>query len=314
MTFIDWANLTNPIYSYKNWAVKDACMEYKDGIFYLFYSAFYRDRFKIKCHVVEVSTKDWLTFSKPIFNLSSKEKGWTGLASPNINKINDKYILTFNSWGNRHSNKRTNNLFYIESEDLIHWSEMRQVARNLTENIRVIDIAVANENNKFYVIWKDRDRKRITKMDRARIAVSHSLDGTFEYIGDGYMKFLLKNGTESSKIHENFEFIKIDGIWYILSTDYRPHRPYLYRISGTGRGVDDNCWLKWTDGYELNIPQEQFNTHDRSNAGFLADWREYDGHYYLLYAGTTEGRSHARRGDSKLGLARSNNLLIWNLP
>jgi hypothetical protein len=39
--FIDWDNLKNPVYQYKNWSIKDSCMAYHDETFYIFFSAFF---------------------------------------------------------------------------------------------------------------------------------------------------------------------------------------------------------------------------------------------------------------------------------
>ncbi|MBD3351374.1 MAG: hypothetical protein GF364_07795 [Candidatus Lokiarchaeota archaeon] len=313
--FINWQKIKNPVYKYKRWSVKDACMEYKDGIFYLFYSAFYWDRWKIRSHIIEVTTQDWISFSEPILHLNGKKDGWTGLCSPNISKINNTYYLTFNSWGGWHPNKRTNNLFYIQSQDLRSWSRMKQIAKNLTEEIEVIDIAITYANNKFYVIWKQEHDQTGKTTKVTYIGTCHDLDDKCELIEDGRPKFILKTGKESDKIHENYQFIKIDGDWYLLSTDYTPHRPYLYKMGGSNNGKQNSDWLLWKDGYELKVPEENFNTNHRSNASFLADWREYkdNGYFYLLYAGRTEGWTHAHRGNNKLGLARSNDLENWHI-
>jgi hypothetical protein len=59
---------------------------------------------------------------------------------------------------------------------------------------------------------------------------------------------------------------------------------------------------------------ENFNTDNVANACFRADWREYDGHFYMIYCGRTEGKSHLGRGNNKLGLARSKELINWQAP
>ncbi len=289
-------------------------MEYFNGKFYLFFSAFYKDRGKIRSHVVEVSTQDWIKYSEPILHIDGTEDGWTGLCSPNISKIGENYILTINSWGEKHPNGRTNNLFYTTSRDLEKWDHPKQVAKNLTENERVIDIAFAHENNKYYLIYKQRIRGKVGWKDFPRISTAKSLDDEFEFIGDGFVKLFRKNGRESKKPHENYQFLKIDGIWYLLTTSYRPHRPYLYRMAGDGKGKNDSDWLIWEEGYELLVKEENFNTFDRSNAGFLADWRDYDDYFYLIYAGTTEDLSFARRGNNKLGLSKSKDLVNFECP
>jgi predicted GH43/DUF377 family glycosyl hydrolase len=301
MNFINFTKLKNPVYSYNDWSIKDACMVYHNGEFFLFYSAFYRDKIKTISHVVEVSTKDWVTFSEPIFNINGKEEGWKGLCSPNITQIGNRFMLTFNSWGDHHKNGRTNNLFYIESTDLRNWSEMKQIAKNLTENLRCIDIAISYTNKKYYAIWKERSKG---VGDRPRIAISESLDDDFKFIGKGICNFFTNDGKPSEKTNENFQFIQIDDLWYIITTDYKPHTPMIYKISGDGLGKYDEDWLKWINGFELKIPIEDFNTNHIANSPFMSDWRNYDGYFYLLYAGRTEGNSHARRGNNKLGLAR----------
>ncbi len=309
--FIDWQNLKNPIYVYQDASTKDACMEYKNDTFYLFFSAFYTERDKVRSHVVGIKTKDFKTFSEPMFIWDGRDQGWTGMCSPNISKVKGEYILTFNSWGHEHPNGRFNQLFYATSKDLENWDGPNPIAENLTRGKSLIDIALAYDNGKYYIIWQDWivDGKKI-KVNR--LATGESLDGKFEHVGDGYVHFLMKDGKENGLKHENWEFLKIDGTWHILSTDYSPHEPYLYRISGDPK-VDQN-WLTWTEGFRLKVPVEAFNTKHPANAAYLADWREYDGYYYLLYAGKTHSKTHAGRGNNKLALARSKDLINWSAP
>lgn len=54
--FIDWANLRNPVLSYPNWSIKDSATAYRNGVFYVFFSAFYDDHGRVRSHVAEVST------------------------------------------------------------------------------------------------------------------------------------------------------------------------------------------------------------------------------------------------------------------
>lgn len=56
--FIDWKILKNPILSYPDWSIKDTALAYRDGTFYVFFSAFYPSTDDAVCHVVEVATKD----------------------------------------------------------------------------------------------------------------------------------------------------------------------------------------------------------------------------------------------------------------
>lgn len=311
---IDWLSIKNPVYRKWRWSVKDACMLYEDGTFYLFFSAFYRDRGRIRSHVVAVKTKDWKAFSEPIFIIDGRDGSWTGMCSPNISRIADRFLLTFNSWGGSHPNGRTNNLFYIISDDLESWSSPEPIAENLVDDYSVIDIALAENKGKYYVMLKEEEDLSGQRTKITKIAVGDALNADFQWIGNGKCTFRVQNGSESQRIHENYQFIVIDGNWHVLSTDYSPHRPWLYRMESSGLDVADEDWLTWIDGYELEVPQECFNPNHRSNAAFLADWRHHAGYFYLLYAGRRQGITHAGRGHNKLGLARSRDLKNWEVP
>jgi hypothetical protein len=95
----------------------------------------------------------------------------------------------------------------------------------------------------------------------------------------------------------------------MLTTDYLHNRqfpgkydvqaPYLYALE---RG---SHWLTWTRGYTFDLPHEKFNAESIANAAALYDWRKYDGYYYLIYAGRSEGQAYAKRGWNQIALARS---------
>ncbi len=307
--FISWGELKNPIYSYPTWSTKDACMIHENGWFYVFFSAFFFDDGEIRSHISCVRTHDFIEFSDPLFIWDGQDDGWTGMCSPNISKIDGKFILTYNSWGDTHPNGMRNQGFYAESDDLMNWDQHKPIARNLTGHASLIDVAVAKHNGYYYVVWQDW-KVGDDKVKQNRVARSRSLDGDFELIGDGYLTFLMQDGKWNGMKHENWEFLMIDGVWHVLSTDYSPHEPYLYRISGNPD--DPMSWKTWVDGFAMHMPRENFNTKHWSNAGFLADWRDHDGYYYMLYAGSTQSKSHAGRGDNKLALSRSKDLKNWS--
>ena len=297
--FIDWQSLTNPVLSYPNWSIKDSAMAYRDGTFYIFFSAFYPERGQVRSHVVEVSTRDFKHYSLPIFNFDGEEEGWIGMCSPDVQRLGKQYVMTFNSWGDKPG--KPNELFYMTSQDLLHWSRRRTLALNLTGDNRVIDAALAESNGGYYLIWKEGRQGRM----KPRLAFATSLAGPFKYVGDGFPALLMADGKDNGLTHENYEFVHTSNGWYLLTTDYNPEGPYLYKLEpGSG-------WLKWTQGYRLNTPKEKFNTDNRDNAAALYNWRQHDGYYYLIYAGRTEGKTYARRGWNRLGLARSKDLVHW---
>jgi len=313
--FIDWMNLHNPVLSYPNWSIKDAAMAYRDGTFYVFFSAFYPEGGRIRSHVAEVSTRDFRHFSAPIFDFDGEEDGWIGMCSPDVQRLYGKYVMTFNSWGDKPG--KPNQLFYMTSDDLIHWSERKALGLNLTEvgNQRVIDAALAPADGGYYLVYKD---STPGIHNRPRMAFSTSLDGPFHYLGDGIVALLMKDGKDNGYFHENYEFLHTNGQWYLLATDYlhnaqnrdkyEVQAPYFYELE---RGSD---WLKWNRGYTFDIPGEEFNVESIANAAAVYDWRKHDGYYYLIYAGRNDGQTYAKRGWNRLALARSKDLVHWSVP
>lgn len=303
--FSFWHEIQNPVYSHEGWSTKDACMIERDGVFHVFFSAFYHDRERERSHVASVYTKDFLTFSEPLFLWDGSEDDWIGMCSPGINKVGDNYYLTYNSWGDK--KEKPNQLFYAVSDDLVNWKKDIPLAQNLTAGNRAIDAAVAYTAGGYYLMYKE------GKPGTVRLARAESMDGPWEFVGDGLPRLLMAaDGMDNGRTHENYEFMNIDGQWMLLTTDYRPHEMHLYKMAGSGNEPKD--WLEWVDGRVLLMPREAFNTDHNSNAGFIADWRDRDGYFYCIYAGRTEGETHSRRGDNKLGLARSRDLLHWEVP
>lgn len=299
--FIAWEHLQNPVYSHEDWSTKDACMAYDGGTFYLFFSAFFWDRGRERSHVAGVTTQDFTTFSEPFFLLDGKEDGWDGMCSPNIARLGDTWFLTYNSWGDKPG--VPNQLFYSESKDLEHWEHGKPLARTITRNdggpVRAIDAAVCLVDERYMLVWKENQTPMIAWG-------THMCGGEWERIGPVQTSWF-----------ENAQFIEVDGVWHMLVTARGPrprrdHLPYMARFVGELGTLAS--WTKWRMGQALSIPLETFNTNSRANAAFVADWREHDGHYYLIYAGHTEGVSHAGRGDNKLGLARSRDLQTWRVP
>ena len=305
-SFIDWQHLKNPVLSYPSWSIKDAAMAYRDGTFYVFFSAFYAERGQVRSHVVEVSTRDFKRFSQPIFDFDGEEEGWIGMCSPDVQRLGKQYVMTFNSWGDKPG--KPNQLFYMTSDDLVHWSRRHTLALNLTgagADQHPIDAALAFTDGGYYLIYKEQT-PGIPK--RPRMAFAKSLDGPYKFVGDGLPALLMADGQDNRLIHENYEFVHANDKWYLLTTDYVPQAPYLYMLD------PGSHWLRWTQGYTLKIPIERFNTDNVANASALYDWRKYDGYYYLIYGGRTEGKTYARRGWNQLGLARSKDLIHWSVP
>jgi hypothetical protein len=235
------------------------------------------------------------------------------MCSPDVAVRSDRYYLTYNSWGDKEG--KPNQLFYRVSDDLETWSDRRPLASDLTADERAIDATVTFANGRCYLAYKGPEH-------RTRIAVAPDVDGPFDPVGeDGVARFEKASGEVTRGGQENYQFHAVDGERCLLTTDFHAgHRPVLYRLDGDP--ATDGDWRFWTDGYRLEIAEQEFNVGDRANAAAMYDWREHDGHFYLLYAGNQEGRydgddtggPFAGRGWNRLGLARSTDLETWVLP
>lgn len=311
---IDFDAIQNPVYEHPGWSVKDACMIEKDGVFHLFFSAFFEHEGRIRSHIASVETADFLEFSEPALLWNGMEEGWIGMCSPSIREHEGTYYLFYNSWGDKPG--QPNALFYATSSDLREWDKHQPMAHALTEGQRAIDADGWFQDGRFLLVYKQRSEwEDGTRGDRTRMAMStDGPGGDFEFIGDGFPEFLMLDGRPNGNIHENYCFLEINDRMHILTTDYRPavHAPYIYRMPSNQR--DPRNWLRWTMGFKVQVPIERFNTDHNANAAFIVDWRGRDGYFYLLYAGRTEGLSFDRRGDNRLGLARSTDLMHWEAP
>ena len=288
---LDFNTLKNPVYQHQGWSIKDSCMAMKDGTFYVFFSAFYKDEGMGRCHVSGVKTRDFKTFSDPLFIWDGRDQGWEGMCSPNLSQINDTYYLTYNSWGE--SKEKPPQLFYAQSRDLENWDKDKPLAANVTKGARSIDAAIALANDKYYLVYKE--------YQTPKMAVGTSLDGSD-------WKSL---GTVPGGWFENSEFIRIDGKWNLLVTD-RAHLPCLREL--IGQGDKDADWTNWSVFKRLSIPLENFNLNERANCAFLADFRSTDGYFYLLYSGRNKGFGHEGDYDFSLAIARSKDLAKWQPP
>ncbi len=299
--FLPWNKLRNPVLSYPHWSIKDSAMAWHRGRFYLFFSAFYRDRGQVRSHVVEVSTRDFLHFSRPLLDISGRRQGFDGMCSPDVRHARGgRYELSFNSWGDaRH---HPNQLFYMTSRDLVHWSPRHPLAPQLTRGRRAIDSALAFTGHHYYLIWKQSWHHM-----RPRLASARHLRGPWRWVGNGLPRLTMANGRSDGLTHENFTFSRIGGRWRLLASDYGHgvRHQVLYTQSHPGN------WLAWGAGYDLKLARQGFN-HRANDAGAIYNWRWHDGYIYVIYAGRNDIRSFRHRGWNRLALSRSRDLHTWH--
>jgi hypothetical protein len=293
-----WAAVRNPILGYDDRSIKDAYMVRHEGTWFFGYSEASDNPFRFRLGFA--STKDFRTFTR-METLDAPETG--GLASPTVVRAPDgRFVMTYNS----HTSDvggALNKLYYRTSTDLRTWSPPTRihVEGADADADRLIDAAIAFASSGAYLFFK-----------REQTAtVAHSASGSI----DGPWTIL---GALSPKALENFQPIRIDGQWFLLGTTIPLiHRPALHRLAGDEK--DPQSFRSWTLVRELEIAEQSWNTgpafgYERANAAFLADDRATDGFFYLLFAGSTDIESFNGRGHARLGLARSRDLITWELP
>lgn len=281
----------NPVYPTKemaelDYSVKDACVAEKDGRFYLFASAFYKENGRMFPHVIGAVGDTLLSIQAPFLSWGGWEQGFLGLASPDIVKHGDTWYMVYNSWGDKEG--EPNQLFYATSRDLISWDALKPLAKNLTEGVRAIDAAVMFYNEKVYLVYKEKQK--------VKFAVSDSIAGDFTPIENNVYGW-----------YENCQFLQVDNEIYLLGTNRR-HLPVLLKMQGDP--TQDASWGSFKPVLALTPPKQSFNTNNIANAASIFI---YDGEFYLLYAGRTQSRTHIGRGDNKLGVAKSTDLENWTV-
>lgn len=276
--------------------------------------------------MIHVTTADWKTFSEVRLHLKGEMFGAVGVCSPDIVAADGRFVLGFNTWGE--PDDRPNQLFCMESADLAAWSAPIAIAPNLTVGHRCIDLALARHGDRWIAVWREGQTPRF--------GWARELRGPWSFIGDdGSGRIVREDGRvirDEKMTHENFQFIAIDGTWHLLSTDYNPHEPWLYRM--VGDPAELRSWTQWCDGRVLRMPSQGFNsmTGDMdcvrradfvrplypcwddpsrvhivdglSNAPFAWDERARDGHFYVLYAGKNEQRRNDFNGTAAGGGSR----------
>lgn len=273
-------------------------MVHHEGRWHFGYSEASSDPFRFRLGFA--SSADLIAFDRGA-TLDQEDTG--GLASPDVTRAPDgRFVMTYNSH-TRDVVGSESKLYYRTSVDLKTWSaptRLRVEGADAATD-RVIDAAMFFATTGAFLFFK---------LDQ-KAQVAHSASGAI----DGPWKLL---GALRPSNLENYQPIRIDGHMHLLGTTIPLlHRPALHRLDGDEN--DPAAWQTWTLVRELEIPEQSWNSGDpfqyeRSNAGYLVDARATEGFFYLLYAGSTDIASFNGRGHAKLGLARSTDLVHWDVP
>jgi hypothetical protein len=151
-----------------------------------------------------------------------------------------------------------------------------------------------------------------TTTQHFEIAWAPSLTGTFRVVGRP--DIVVYDDTV-----ENYEFLTVDGGWHLVATSNTLDQPFLFTL-GPGDPATPSTWLHWSDGQQLSVPGESFNSgtgvssvgYEHANSAFLCVGPA--GEDYLTYAGSTELTQFGGWGHARIGLARSTDLVHWEVP
>lgn len=329
-------DMMNPSLGYVEKSIKDFSMVWHEGKLYAYHSTFLsrdEDYFRtfrsrtwdsessgartaasesIVSHVqgecFDPSTGRW----EPLpIDYSGVDEGWRGMASPSITAYRGQYAMVYNSWGNLPD--KPNALFYRLSADGVQWSEQRRLAPDLIKDW-AIDGNLIDFAGRVVLFWKTRGQESVT-----RAAFADAAEGPFDLIPavegfkDGEVTFALREGVSGPKWFENTNIYRIDGEWRLLAVHLKI--PYLFRMQGTGEDLQD--WLRWVDGYPIEIDRQPWNGFVPSNGPEIVPAQRPGEPHYIFFGGKNGcfRSEFIGRGWYKLGAARSYDLENWeSLP
>jgi hypothetical protein len=120
---------------------------------------------------------------------------------------------------------------------------------------------------------------------------------------------------------ENGEFVRVAGRWRLMATSDNLDQPWLFTLSGDPDRPEG--WLHWTDAYPLDVPGQAFDSgpgisslgYEHANSAYLCATGPGPGaEVYLFYAGSSELTQFDGWGHAAIGVARSRDLVHWQVP
>ena len=291
---IDWSALRNPILSYPTVGVKDQALQWSGGAWHMLFSDMTATRAAphVRFSVAESSSRDLQHWTSPRVIAPDA-------ASPDIVRSPAGFfIVTYQT---------PQGLAYRTSRSsrLRSWSAPHPLGRGLAH--RMIDAALAFTGHGVVLGFKAG-----TTPQHFEIAWAASLSGKFHLVGQP--DIAVYNDTV-----ENYEFVTVDGGWHLVATSNTLDQPFLFTLD-PGDPAVPSTWLHWGAGQSLALPSEAFNSgsgissvqFEHANSAFLCVGP--GGENYLTYAGSTELTQFGGWGHARIGLARSTDLVHWQVP
>jgi len=291
---IRWGQLRNPVLAYRSVGVKDQALQWSDGSWHMLFSDMTPTRSApyVRFDVAVARSRDLLHWSAPTIIAADA-------ASPDI--VRDpagSFVVTYQT---------PSGLEYrvADSGSLRSWSRPHPLAHGLAT--RMIDGALAFTGQGVILGFKAG-----TTSQHFELAWAPSLEATFHLVGRPDIDLF-------GDTVENYEFLTIGAGWHLVATSNTLDQPFIFTL-GTGDPANPDTWLHWSAGRELLVPNQAFNSgsgissvnYEHANSAFLCAGPT--GKYYLTYAGSTELTAFGGWGHARIGIARSSDLVRWQVP
>lgn len=315
---VHWSHLANPILSDPSGGTKDEALVWAGGRWHLLFSYVTTDVSipgGVSWAIAGATSPDLVHWSA--VTPWPAQRGALGVASPDIVRDpSGRYVVTYQSDPGSSGPPATRaRLYYRTSRDLSRWSAPTPLAQSLAPSPqdRMIDGALVFTGRQLLLGFKYSSPSQPAVFEIAR-STSGSPQGPWKLVGRPDI-------TVNGDTVENYEFVHAAGRWRLVATSNTLDQPWLFTLAGDPARATG--WLRWTDGYQLEVPSEPFNSgpgissigYEHANSAFLCDASRVPGHfYYLLYAASTELTQFGGWGHAKIGVVRSTDLVHWRAP
>jgi hypothetical protein len=308
--------MSNPIISYPDAGAKDEAIIWAGGEWHMIFSYMTHDPSDpggVRWNVATATSSNMVHWSAP--DPWPAQTGVVGVASPDIvREPSGLYVVTYQSNAGPTTSTQ-DKLFYRTSPDLVHWSTPHPLAPNLAPAPpdRQIDPALAFTGHGVVLGFKASVGSSTVQEFELAASYSGSLTGPWVLLG-------APDVTVYHNTIENYEFVHAAGHWQLIATTNILDQPWIFQL--VGNPATPLGWLKWSHGHQLIVPSQSWNTgqgissvgFEQANSAFLCNARAQDGYYYLLYAGSSELTQFGGWGHAKIGIARSKDLVHWEVP
>jgi hypothetical protein len=315
---VDWSGLRNPILAEAAGGVKDQAIVWAGGRWHLVFSYVTYDPALpggVRWDIATATSADLLHWSA--VDPWPAQRGVAGVASPDIvRQPSGTYVVTYQSDpGAAPPGQDEARLYFRTSVDLRHWSAPRPLAQSLAPapRDRMIDGALVYTGHQLLLGFKYSSPSQPDVFELARSATG-GLEGPWRTVGRPDIE--VDGGTV-----ENYEFVRAVGHWRLMATSDNLDQPWLFTLTGSPDRAAG--WLSWSAGVPLSVPSEPFNTgpglssigFEHANSAYLCDDAGRPGRFvYLFYAGSEELTQFDGWGHAAIGVARSTDLVHWQVP